>query len=436
MARSLTTRDIHALMNQLVKEATGQENSIQVVDSSSFISAGEQVLATGTENTINSLSLVVGRSFMAVRPYGAKFNIINAIDTGAYAHRIRKISYYSRNAKPSGDWNTQLYTNLKGGFTNGQNAADGTAQSTKSQWEQNPAVVLEMNFAGSSTWEDSTTVYENQLKQAFRSEADFAQFVSGIMTEKANDIESQKEAYNRVVLLNFIAGVYDMASTGSVVNLTEAFNTEFNTNYTSAQLRTTYLKDFLAFMVAKIKIDSRMMTNRSLKNHWSPAKVVDEVPHYLLRHTPYDRQRLLLHSPLITKSESYVFPSLFNEKYLKIDNYEGVDFWQNEANPASIDVVPAIPNKTTPANGQIQGDEVKLDYLVGILYDVDAMMTDYQLEGALSTPVEARKRYRNIWWTFARNGINDFTENAIIYYMADPEPAPTPTPDTPDNGNS
>ena len=436
MARSLTTRDIHALMNQLVKEATGQENSIQVVDSSSFISAGEQVLATGTENTINSLSLVVGRSLMAVRPYGAKFNIINAIDTGAYAHRIRKISYYSRNAKPSGDWNTQLYTNLKGGYTNGQNVVDGTAQSTKSQWEQNPAVVLEMNFAGSSTWEDSTTVYENQLKQAFRSEADFAQFVSGIMTEKANDIESQKEAYNRVVLLNFIAGVYDMASTGSVVNLTEAFNTEFNTNYTSAQLRTTYLKDFLAFMVAKIKIDSRMMTNRSLKNHWSPAKVVDEVPHYLLRHTPYDRQRLLLHSPLITKSESYVFPSLFNEKYLKIENYEGVDFWQNEANPASIDVVPAIPNKTTPANGQIQGDEVKLDYLVGVLYDVDAMMTDYQLEGALSTPVEARKRYRNIWWTFARNGINDFTENAIIYYMADPEPTPTPTPDTPDNGNS
>lgn len=436
MARSLTTRDIHALMNQLVKEATGQENSIQVVDSSSFISAGEQVLATGTENTINSLSLVVGRSFMAVRPYGAKFNIINAIDTGAYAHRIRKISYYSRNAKPSGDWNTQLYTNLKGGFTNGQNAVDGTAQSTKSQWEQNPAVVLEMNFAGSSTWEDSTTVYENQLKQAFRDEASFAQFVAGIMTEKANDIESQKEAYNRIVLLNFIAGVYDMASTGSVVNLTEAFNTEFNTNYTSAQLRTTYLKDFLAFMVAKIKIDSRMMTNRSLKNHWSPAKVVDEVPHYLLRHTPYDRQRLLLHSPLITKSESYVFPSLFNEKYLKIENYEGVDFWQNEANPASIDVVPAIPNKTTPANGQIQGDEVKLDYLVGILYDVDAMMTDYQLEGALSTPVEARKRYRNIWWTFARNGINDFTENAIIYYMADPEPTPTPTPDTPDNGNS
>ncbi|MBR5215971.1 MAG: hypothetical protein IKV80_07085 [Bacteroidales bacterium] len=416
-------------MNALVKEATGQETTLQVVNTSTFISAGEQVLATGTENVLNSLSLVLGRTLVAVRPYNAKFNMINAIDTGAYSHRLRKLSFYSRNAQPSGDWNTQLYTNLKGGYTNGQNIVDGTAQSTKSQWEQNPAVVLELNFAGSSTWEDSTTVYEDQLKQAFRDEASFGQFVAGIMTEKANDIESQKEAYNRIVLLNFIAGVIDMESTGSVVNLTYEFNQEFGTNYTSAQLRTTYLKDFLAFMVARIKIDSRMLTNRSLKCHWSPAKVVDEVPHYLLRHTPYDRQRLLLHSPLITKSESYVFPSLFNEEYLKIENYEGVDFWQNEANPASIDVVPAIPNKTTPASGQVAGDEVKIDYLVGVLYDVDAMMTDYQLESSLSTPLEARKRYRNIWWTFSRNGINDFTENAIVYYMADPvEP-------TPDNDN-
>ena len=431
MARSLTTRDIHALMNALVKEATGQQNSIQVVDSSSFISAGEQVLATGTENVLNSLSLVVGRRLVAVRPYNAKLNMINAIDTGAYSHRLIKQSFYSRNAKASGDWNTQLYTNLKGGYTNGQNIVDGTAQSTKSQWEQNPAVVLEMNFAGSSTWQDSTTVYEDQLKQAFRDEASFGQFVAGIMTEKANDIESQKEAYNRMVLLNFIAGVIDMASTGSAVNLTAAYNTKFGTNYTSAQLRTTYLESFLKFMVAKIKVDSRMLTNRSLKCHWSPAKVVDEVPHYLLRHTPYDRQRLLLHSPLITESETYVFPTLFNEQYLKIENYEGVDFWQNELDPAAIDVIPAIPNKTTPANGLVQGDEVKLDYLVGILYDVDAIMTDYQLESALSTPVEARKRYRNVWWTFARNGINDFTENAIVYYMADPV-EPTPEPDTQD----
>jgi len=428
MARTLTQKDCHALMNLLVKEATGQDATIQVVDSSTFVSAGEQVLATGTENVLNALSLVLGRTFMAVRPYNAKLALINAVNTGEYTHRMRKISFYSRDAQASGDWNTQLYTNLADGFTNGQNIADGSAQSTKSMWEQNQPVPLEMNFAGSSVWEDSTTIYEYQLQQAFRSETEFGEFVGGIMTERGNDIESQKEAFNRMTLLNFMAGTVDMNQAGTLVNLTSAFNTEFGTNYTSAQLRTTYLEQFTKFLVAKIKIDSDMLTNRSKKAHWSPAKTIGDVPYVLLRHTPKDRQRLLLFNPLLVKTQAYVFPSLFNEQYLKMENYEGVMYWQNENDPSAIKVTPAIPNVATPASGQIAGDTVTLDYVVGMLYDVDALMVDYQLERSATSPLEARKGYRNLWWSFAKNAINDHTENHILYYMADPAPEPKPEP--------
>lgn len=416
MARALTARDCHALMNLLVKEATGQNAEIQVVDSSTFVSAGETVLATGTENVLNALSLVLGRTFMAVRPYNAKLALINAINTGEYSHRMRKISFYSRQAQASGDWNTQLYTNLADGFTNGQNIDDGTAQSTKSMWEQNQPVPLEMNFAGQSVWEDSTTVYEYQLQQAFRSESDFAEFVGGIMTERGNDIESQKEAFNRLTLLNFMAGVYDLNQSGSVVNLTAEFNSEFGTAYTSAQLRTTYLKEFCMFLSARIKIDSDMLTNRSVKAHWSPEKE----GYALLRHTPKDRQRLMLYNPLMIKTQAYVFPELFNEQYLNMDNYEGVMYWQNENDPSAIKVTPAIPDTTGATGTQTAGDPVSLDYVVGMLYDVDALMVDYQLERSASTPLEARKGYRNLWWTFSKNAINDFTENAIIYVMVDP----------------
>lgn len=419
MARSLTQRDCHALMNLLVKEATGQNDAIQVVDSSTFVSAGERVLATGTENVLNALSLVLGRTFMAVRPYKAKLAIINTLNTGEYAHRMRKISFYSREAQASGDYNTQLYTNLASGFTNGQNIDDGTAQSTKSMWEQNQPVPLEMNFAGSSTWEDSTTIYEYQLQQAFRSEGEFAEFIGGITAEKANDIESQKEAFNRMALLNFIGGVYDLNQTGSVVNLTAAYNTKFGTSYTSAQLRTTYLKEFCAFMASQIKIDSDRLTNRSVKCHWSPSKTIGETSYVLMRHTPKDRQRLMLYNPLLVETQTFVFPSLFNDEYLKMENYEGVMYWQNESVPASVDVTPAIPD--TAGNTQKAGTRVQIPYMVGMLYDVDAIMVDYQLERSATTPLEARKGYRNMWWSFAKNAINDFTENAIIYIMADPE---------------
>ena len=58
MARSFTVKDGRALMTALVKQATGQSN-VAVVDGSSFVSAGELVLATGMENTLNSLNILI-----------------------------------------------------------------------------------------------------------------------------------------------------------------------------------------------------------------------------------------------------------------------------------------------------------------------------------------------------------------------------------------
>lgn len=423
MARSFTPRDVHALMNQLVQEATGQA-SISVVDSSTFVSAGETVLATGTENVLNSLSVVIGRTLMAVRPYEAKLLIINALSTELYTNRMRKISFYSRNAQASGDFNTQLYTNLQGGFDNNSNPdSNNVPQSTASMWEQNKPEVLEMNFGGQSVWEDSTTIYENQLKIAFRDEESFGNFVSGIMQEKANDIESQKEAFNRMVLLNYMAGLYDvdaLVNSGQAVNLTSAFNARFSTTYTTAQLQTTYLKEFLEFFVSTFKITSDYLTNRSANRHWNPPKTDHSGNSLvLLRHTPKSKQKFIYYSPLFTEATAMVLPEIFNDKYLPMPNGEGVTYWQSINKPSEINVTPAIPDTTNLTGAQIAGNAVNLKYVVGVLYDEDAMMVDYQLDRSATTPLEARKNYRNMWWSFSRNAINDFTENAVLFYMAD-----------------
>jgi len=421
MSRTLTPRDAHALMNQLVKQATGQQ-TITVVDSSTFVSAGEILLATGTENVLNALGIVLGRTFMAVRPYKAPLRIINAIDTEGYTSRMRKISFYAKDAQASGDYNTQLFTNLAMGFDNGQNPdANGVPQSTMSQWEQNQPVPLEMNFAGSSTWEDSISVYRDALKIAFRNESEFLSFVSGYMTEKGNDIESQKEAFNRVTLLNHMAGVYDLNSVnGAAIDLTAAFNAKFGTTHTRQDLLTTYFEDFLKFFVAEFKGVSAKMRNRSKKWHWSPDKTINNVNYSLLRHTPAEKQKAILYTPLFRDAEAYVLPQIFNPEYLKIENFEGVEFWQAESAGAAINVTPAIPdtNSASATYGtQIAGSNVSLDYVVGAIFDEDALMVDYQLESSDSTELEARKKFRNIWWSFSKNAINDFTENFVLFYL-------------------
>lgn len=426
MARALNTQDAYALMNALVQEATGQAD-INVVDLSSFVSAGEKVLATGTENTLNALSLVLGRTIIAVRPYKAKLASVQAIDTGEYSHRLRKISYYSKNALPAGNWNTQNYPeNLYQGKTN---AADSTSghESTKSMWVQNQRECLEMNFGGSSAWDVVQTVYEYQLKPAFRDPAVFAQFAAGIMTELANDIESEKEAWNRVTILNKIGEIMLIGSSAQKVNLTKAFNDKFGTNYTSAQLRTTYLKDFLAFFVSTFKLASDRITERSIAYHTDitkssvNAETGSSETLHILRHTPKADQKALLYNPLFVDAQALVMPAIFNPEYLSIDNYEGIDFWQSnydEDARSAVNIYPAIYDTTSGT--QKKGDQVNIPYVVGLLWDRDAMLTDFQYEWSASSPLEARKGYRNLIYHFNKGAICDPTENAILFYMDDP----------------
>ena len=422
MARALTPQDCHAIVNLIAKEISGQDATIQAVNSSNFVSVGETILASSKENIYNALSTVMGRTLVAVRPFRAPLWLINAENTGVYTHRMRKISFYDKGALASGDFNTQLFTNLADGFDNGENPAGSppAAQSTTSMWEQNQTVPVELNFGGSSVMEFCITWYEDQVKNAFRSEDEFARFWSGAMTEYANQVEQRKEAFNRMTMLNFMAGIYDQTSAGTeAVNLTSAFNTHFGTSYTTAQLQTTYLQEFLAFFVSTFKLYSKRMENRSAKYHITPPKTDGSGNNmYILRHTPRDRQRVLLYEPLFMQAEAQVLPEIFNDQYLDIDRqYEGVMFWQNEIESSKISVTPAIPDFTLGT--QKAGNAVALSYVVGLLYDEDALMVDYQLETANTSPLEARKRYRNTWLSIARNSINDFTENAVLFYMAD-----------------
>ena len=127
----------------------------------------------------------------------------------------------------------------------------------------------------------------------------------------------------------------------------------------------------------------------------------------------------MLYEPLFTEAEAMVLPEIFRPEYLDINTqYEGVDYWQNVNAPSAIDVIPAIPNTSTGV--QTAGAEVELDYVVGMIFDADAIMVDYQLERSYTSPLEARKAFRNIWWSFSKNAISDYTENCCVFIMADP----------------
>lgn len=401
--------DAYAVMNTLVREATGQE-SINVVDTSSFIDAGKAVLDTGVENVLNSLSVLIGRTIIASRPYTGKFNIVARSVGDAFENRIRKISFYARDNQASGMFNTDITPdNLGAGLTN--------TSGVGSMWEQNPAMPVERFFYSDYVWDKSHTQYLEQIKIAFTNERDFIDFINGVMTEVQNDIESTLEANNRAVVIDRIAGTVLQANNGdigseSAVNLTAEFNKECNTIYTTAEILSEHLTEFLEFYVARVKIDSDRMTNRSALYHDPLTKTVDGITYSVLRHTPKDRQRFIYYSPFFTKAKARVLPEIFNPQYLDFKQGEAVDYWQSFASPESIDVIPSLPNGET-------SEEVKLDLVIGMLFDDEAIMTNNKFTGMYTTPVEARHVYTNMWWHYKFGVVQDYTENCIVYYMAD-----------------
>ena len=415
--RRLNVTDGYALINAMSKEMFGANGTIQAIDASSFASVGETILNSGIENVINTLSLIVSRDLIAIRPYEAKFRLINALDSGAYANRIRKISYYAKDATPTGASNTQSYTNFAMGYDNGTNSG----ASTESQYYQSAPVPLELNFGGGVEWQYPYTIYENALKIAFRTPEQWAEFLNGFLIACANDMESEKEAFSRMVVLNAIAGAVSLTASmpGTVVNLTAGFNTKYGTSYTTAQLLTTYFSQFLAYFVSVVKTISDKMENRSILYHWSPAKTVGGVSYVLPRQTKKADQKMFMISEFWNDAESLVLPAIFNDRYLKLDNFEKVDYWQNINDPFAIKFKPAIPDTSDPTAQTAPANAVSIAKCIGCIFDRDGLMVDFQLEDQASSPLEARKKYRTIWNTFRKNPINDFTENMVVFIMAD-----------------
>ena len=431
--------DGYALMNAVMAQLTGQDN-YQVIDAQGFLDAGKLAMTYSTDEIFNALTIVGARLFTATRPYRAPLWLIDSINSGYFNNRIRKISYYSTWALPSGAFNTNLFTNFADGFDNGENPTEmGVAQSTKDMYEQHPVHPLEMNFMNSTIWQDCLTRYEDQIKIAFTSEDEWARYWSGVLTEKGNDIEQRKESHNRLTLLSRMGiaaaiGDYSSAIKGlnTVIDLTAEYNKTFGTNYTGTQLRTTYLKSFLEFFTSEFKIISNLMTKRSLMFHIAPSLTLADGDHYILRHTPKSEQRLMMYTPFWEKAKAQVMPEIFNDEYLAAPQFESVDYWQafslDDSVKSSINLQVTVPGWLEDLIGDTTGSSdtaftFNPDYVLGCLYDKDAVLTDFQFEAARTTPLEARKNYINTWMDFGLGAIGDPTENFVLFIMSENEQA-------------
>lgn len=397
MANLLTPVDVYALMNAVVSQATGRTD-LAVVDTTTFASVGEIVLRTGTENTLNAISTVIGKTIFSVRPYKGKLESLRVAQQ-RWGGQVRKIINLYDEAEKSDDWNTDL----------AQNALDDGA--SVDMYKIRKPKALQLNFYGTKVLQKHITRFRDQLSLAFHNEDEFIRFIDSVMVEFSNEIELLNEAESRTTLLNFMAGISSMGLTE--VDLVAEYNNEYGTQYTRAQLLSTYIESFMKFVAAEIKIYSSRLTDMSTLYHANLTGY-----NKIMRHTPKERQKMVMYEPIFIKTQAEVYSGLFNPKYLDIGSFEGVNYWQSQSTPTAINVKPNILDVATGASKDAD-TAVNLDYVLGILFDEEACGVMPQFDYSSTTPFNSAGGYYNMYMHWRFNSYCDYTENAVLFVMGE-----------------
>ena len=394
----LGVQDAYQLINAISAQSVGV-TGLTATDTSSFVKVAEAIMQTGLESTMNAIGYVLGRTIFSIRPYKSKLASLER-DPERFGMITRKITYLMKGASKSNNWNTQV---------DGTQLADGASVDP---FVINAPKAVQLCIPGAETLQTDYTVFKNQLRLAFSNESEFIRFWETIALHVMNMIELQKESKGRVVLANFIAAKYQVEG-GQVGcrDLVYDFNVAFNTSYTREQLLTTYATDFWKFVAAEIKNDSERMSDMTAYHH-------EHITGYdpIIRHTPKDRQKLIVYGPAFNAEKAYVFSTLFNPQYLDIATTEEVTHWQSKDYPAAIDITPSVLNSTTgEANA---GDPVAIPYVLGVLFDEEALgiMPKFDSAGSIYNPYG---EYTNMVWHWLYKSYCDYTENGIVYVLGD-----------------
>ena len=393
---SITPTDVYKIVNNMNAQMFGTKE-IEVVDATSFVSVGEKMLRSGTENIMNAMAVTFMNNYFPNTPYIGKVRILDETSERWGAITLETIPLH-QDEEASEDTNTDL------------NATQFDDGNSVDMYKIKKPKVVQLKFYGTKKEQNHITRLDDQLSLALRSAEEFSQFYVSVMTEFRNDIEQAMEAGRRLTLCNFIAGVSAMGL--YEVDLTQEYNTEHGTQYTGLQLRTTYAKDFVPWFVAYVQNLSDCMTERSTMYH------ANFTGQDILRFTPKEYQKFVMLNSFWKQAQTSVLSTVFNDKYLKIQSVEFINYWQSIKDPEQIKIKPNILDLAT-GKSKDATTNVELPYVLGCIFDRRAVGVNYQFTKTITTPVNAAGDYYNTYVHYRKNYWNNYTHNGVVFVMGE-----------------
>ena len=383
---TMTFEDASSILNNIRKQVTGEE-PIAIEDATQFISVATTLLQAGYDPVLNAITQMVTKTIFSIRPYNRKFGGIK-MDSEQWGAIVRKLSIADK------DWEQDVRFDLE----------DGVAVD---MFKINKPNILQVNLYGQNVFEKSYTIFRDQLDNAFSGVAEFGRFMSMVVQNVTDMIEQAHEGIARFTIANFVGG--KVASNNSVVHLLTEYNEATGLSLDST---TVYAPenfgDFIKWMYARVATLTDFMTERSVKFQMNiTGKEIN-------RHTPYEMQKVYLYSPLLNEMDARVLADTFHADFIKYSDIEAVNYWQSIDTPDQMKVKPSY----TGADGLIvNGEEMTIENLVGVIFDRDALGYTTIHNWSATTPFNAKGGYWNTFHHFTERWYNDFTEKGIVLML-------------------
>ena len=386
----LTITDVGTILTSIAKQATGA-STLSVNNTKDFITVAQTALKVGYDPLIASISQVLSKTIFSIRAYYIKFAGSN-VSNQQFGNINRKLNISDK------DWETDERLPL-------------TDAASVDMYKVIKPSILQTNFYGANKYQRHITIFKDQLDTAFASPDEFGRFITMVMQNATDVIEQGHETLARSVIANFIGGILADEDNGTrTIHLLTEYNELTGQTLTA---ETVYQADnfgnFMKFVVARIKSLSSMFTERT---QLYQTQVTGKP---ITRHTPYRNQKLYLFSPTQYLTETAVLSDLYNDQYMKLMDFERVNFWQNPNSPDAINVMPIYLQSdgtlTSPAAA------VNEPHVFGVLFDDEALGYTVVNQWSATTPFNAAGGYSNVYYHFTDRYWNDFTEKGVVLLL-------------------
>lgn len=388
---------IYGVVNAATKQALGV-NAIDVVDTTSFVNVGGQILSSENPRTIemfmNGLYGVTYETRIKSKEYNP-FSGINAYrtldDFGLYLRKIQRT--HVKDVVENSSFKEQDWA-----YYNGSLAENWT----------------DRVFGAMGGFESEATITSlKQLARCFHNPAEMASFIDMLDTGRNNDMKCHMESTEMLARATAIASCF--GSTNTAVDLGAIYNTI--TGKATSKTTWFYDADLLRFMVVEIKrILPRLKSmNRIYNNETADRFTIDS------------ELIIDIHSDFIAGMNGFLQNTLI-APFISLPNVNEVTRWQaigtnvsaSDTHKIAIENDNLNVDTTAFDDYTTDGTDIEIDGIVCFAHDVEKYATtlsDYRVVSATNTLQEMTTTVNKFDCGYAI----DTSEQGIVFYVGDHE---------------